>query len=108
MLLREVVIDSPSKAFDATRAFWAAALDASDEPVEQYPEFTALRALAQLQDPLPQRRIRRQRPYGAVEQRSVTRPRRRFDRAMIRSAWGGAEDADALTGRVDGRWIGRA
>jgi hypothetical protein len=42
ILLREVVIDVPSESFEATRAFWSAALDTESRLVEDYPEFTAL------------------------------------------------------------------
>ncbi len=36
-----------------------------------------------------------------VDTPGIFRPRRRLDRAMIRSAWGGAEDADAVVHLVD-------
>jgi hypothetical protein len=43
VLLREVVIDVPADQFDATRDFWAAALDAEAEEVREHPQFTAMR-----------------------------------------------------------------
>ena len=42
VLLREVVLDVPAPDFDATRDFWAAALLARPELVEDHPQFTAL------------------------------------------------------------------
>ena len=36
-----------------------------------------------------------------VDTPGIFRPRRRLDRAMIRAAWGGAEDADAVVHLVD-------
>lgn len=42
ILLREVVIDAPSDVFDATRDFWAGALDTRAQLVQEFPEFTAL------------------------------------------------------------------
>lgn len=42
ILLREVVIDAPSETFAATRDFWAAALLSGTQPVERFPEFTAM------------------------------------------------------------------
>jgi GTP-binding protein Era len=36
-----------------------------------------------------------------VDTPGIFRPRRRLDRAMVRSAWGGAEDADAVVHLVD-------
>ena len=46
ILLREVVIDAPSETFQATRDFWAAALQADARGVPEFPEFTALVAPA--------------------------------------------------------------
>nr|WP_294693815.1 VOC family protein [uncultured Friedmanniella sp.] len=48
ILLREVLIDVPSSALDATRTFWAAALLARPHVVEKYPQFTSLRDPAAL------------------------------------------------------------
>jgi hypothetical protein len=48
ILLREVVIDAPASTFAATRDFWAAALLATAEQVDSFPEFTALREPAAL------------------------------------------------------------
>src|SRR5579862_2205707 len=36
-----------------------------------------------------------------VDTPGIFRPRRRLDRAMIRAAWGGAEDADVVAHLVD-------
>ena len=48
ILLREVVIDAPSSTFAATRDFWASALLAQAEQVDEHPEFTALHRPASL------------------------------------------------------------
>jgi len=48
ILLREVVVDAPSKTFAATRAFWAAALLTQAREVEEFPEFTALPGAASM------------------------------------------------------------
>jgi len=47
ILLREVIIDAPSKHVDAVTAFWAGALDATPHPVPGEP-FVALRDAAAL------------------------------------------------------------
>src|SRR6201991_3977571 len=36
-----------------------------------------------------------------VDTPGIFKPRRRLDRAMVRAAWGGAEDADAVVHLVD-------
>src|ERR1700740_2958601 len=36
-----------------------------------------------------------------VDTPGIFKPRRRLDRAMVRSAWGGAEDADAVVHLID-------
>src|SRR5215831_18174168 len=38
-----------------------------------------------------------------VDTPGIFRPRRRLDRAMVRSAWGGAKDADAIVHLVDAK-----
>ncbi len=43
ILLREVVIDTPTATFAATRQFWAAALLTEAVQVVDHPEFTTLR-----------------------------------------------------------------
>ena len=47
IMLREVIIDAPAKAFDAVTAFWSGALAATPHPVPDEP-FTALRYAASL------------------------------------------------------------
>jgi hypothetical protein len=42
ILLREVVIDSPTATFAATRDFWSRALMATPSVIDEHPEFTAL------------------------------------------------------------------
>lgn len=42
ILLREVVIDVPTRDREAATAFWAAALDTSATPLKDYDEFIAL------------------------------------------------------------------
>jgi catechol 2,3-dioxygenase-like lactoylglutathione lyase family enzyme len=42
ILLREVIIDVPSEQLDATRHFWAGALDGTVRPLDEHPEFAAL------------------------------------------------------------------
>lgn len=48
ILLREVIVDVPTAALEATRAFWAAALLASPRVLADHPEFTALDGTAAL------------------------------------------------------------
>ena len=48
ILLREVVIDSPTVTFAATRDFWSEALLATPRVVERHSEFTALNDAAAL------------------------------------------------------------
>lgn len=44
-----------------------------------------------------------------VDTPGIFRPKRRLDRAMVRSAWGGAEDADAVVHLIDAAaWIDHA
>jgi GTPase len=44
-----------------------------------------------------------------VDTPGIFEPRKTFDRAMVRSAWAGAEDADVIVHLVDARpWAGRA
>src|SRR6185437_11188065 len=38
-----------------------------------------------------------------VDTPGIFKPRRRLDRAMVRAAWGGAEDADAVVHLVDAK-----
>ncbi len=42
VMLREVVIDVPSERLDATRRFWAGALDGTVRPLTEFPEFAGL------------------------------------------------------------------
>ena len=43
IVLREVVVDVPTDRLEAATRFWAGALGAQSEVVEDYPEFVALR-----------------------------------------------------------------
>lgn len=45
--------------------------------------------------------VRGQAQVVLVDTPGIFKPRRRLDRAMVRSAWGGAEDADAVLHLVD-------